>query len=98
MYDFKNKINDIADRMTANIKAANTIHPLSWSEYHQRRSYQNAALANCKQLLMELQKVVEIFEVDINKFSQHTKAINREIDLIKRWRQRDNKIKSRLQG
>lgn len=96
MHNFKVRVDNLADSLTANIKAANTIHPIFWSEYYQRRSYQNAALANCKQILMELQKVVEIFEVDINKFGPHTKAINREIELIKKWRQSDNQIKSRL--
>lgn len=98
MYCFKMKINDLADSLTANIRAANSINPMSMYEYHQRRSYQNAAIANCDQIKMELQKVVEVFNVDINLFCPHINAVNREIGLIKKWRQSDNKIKLRLTG
>lgn len=96
MHSFKVQINKLADSLTANVRAANSIHPTSMPEYHQRRSYQNSAIVNCEQIKMELQKVVEIFDVDINYFGPHIKAVNREIDLIKKWRQSDNKIKSYL--
>ncbi len=46
----------------------------------------------------ELQHVVEIFEVDLNTYNRYANAIDREIGLIKKWRQSDNKIKSYLQG
>lgn len=67
-------------------------------EYEQRRGYQNNAIVNCEQIIKELQRVVEIFEVDVNTYGRYVKAIDREIGLIKKWRQRDNKIKSYLQG
>lgn len=63
-----------------------------------RRDYQDDAIGNCDQLLHNLQRVVEIFDVDLNLYGRYVKAINREIDLIKRWRQRDNKLKTYLQG
>ena len=62
------------------------------------RDYQNTAIVNCEQLLKELQRIVEIFEVDVNLYSRYVKAIDREIGLIKKWRQRDNRIKSQLRG
>ena len=46
---------------------------------------------------IELQLVVEIFDVDLNLYNRYVKAIDREIGLIKRWRQRDMAIKSRLE-
>ena len=48
--------------------------------------------------MKELQRVVERFEVDVNLYSRYVKAIDREIGLIKKWRQRDNQIKSQLKG
>lgn len=83
---------------TSNVRAANSLYPTSMAEYERRREYQNNAIVNCEQLIKELQRVVEIFEVDINLYNRYVKAIDREIDLIKKWRQRDNKIKSHLQG
>ncbi len=97
MQNFKNRIDQLAALLTSNIRAANSIHPTSLHEYEQRRDYQNRALVNCEQLIHELQRVVEIFEVDINIYDGYVKAIDREIGLIKKWRQRDNKIKSYVQ-
>lgn len=98
MHNFKMHINDIASSLTNNVRAANSLYPTSLHEYEKRRDYQNIAIANCEQLIKELQRVVEIFEVDINIYGRYIRAINREIGLIKKWRQRDNKIKSYLQG
>lgn len=98
MSNFKNRIDQLASQLTSNVRAANSTYPTSLREYEQRRDYQNNAIINCEQLIKELQRVVEIFEVDVNTYGRYVNAINREIGLIKKWRQRDNKIKSYLQG
>lgn len=98
MTNFKTRIDQLASQLTSNVRAANSTYPTTMREYEQRRDYQNNALVNCEQLIKELQRVVEIFEVDLNTYGRHVKAIDREIGLIKKWRQRDNKIKSYLQG
>lgn len=98
MQNSKNRIDQIASLLTNNVRAANTLYPTSLHEYERRRDYQNNAIANCEQLVKELQRIVEIFEVDVNVYGKYIKAIDREIGLIKKWRQRDNKIKSYLQG
>ena len=94
MRSFKLKINQCASLITSNVRAANTIYPTNLHECEIRRDYQNTAIINCEQLLKELQRIVEIFEVDINLYSRYIKAIDREIGLIKKWRQRDKKIES----
>lgn len=86
MLNYKNRIDQLASMLT-------TLH-----EYEKRRDYQNTAIVNCEQLLKELQRIVEIFEVDVNLYSRYVKAIDREIGLIKKWRQRDNRIRSQLKG
>ncbi len=98
MNNFKTRIDQLASQLTSNVRAANSTYPTSMREYEQRRSYQNNAIVNCEQIIKELQRVVEIFEVDVNTYGRYVKAIDREIGLIKKWRQRDNKIKSYLQG
>lgn len=98
MTNFKTRIDQLASQLTSNVRAANSIYPTNMREYEQRRNYQNNALVNCEQLIKELQRVVEIFEVDVNTYGRYVKAIDREIGLIKKWRQRDNKLKSYLQG
>lgn len=96
MVNSKSRIDQLAALLTNNLRAANSIYPTSISEYEQRRGYQNIAIANCEQLINELQRIVEVFEVDINIYGKYINAIDREIGLIKKWRQRDNKIKSYL--
>lgn len=96
--NFKNRIDKTTSLITHNVRAANSIYPTSIAEYEQRRSYQNMAIANCEQIISELQQIVEIFDVDINIYGKYIQAIDREIGLIKKWRQRDNKIKSYLKG
>lgn len=98
MANFKTRIDQLASQLTSNVRAANSTYPTSMREYEQRRSYQNNAIVNCEQIIKELQRVVEIFEVDINTYGRYVTAIDREIGLIKKWRQRDNKIKACLQG
>jgi len=94
----KVRVNQIASILTSNVRSANTLYPTSLHEYEQRRDYQNDAISNCEQLIKELQQIVELFEVDINIYGKYIKAIDREIGLIKKWRQKDNKIKVYLTG
>lgn len=84
--------------ITSNLRGANSIYPTTLHEYEIRRDYQNYALAHCEILIKELQHIVELFDVDVNAYRRYINAIDREIGLIKKWRQSDNKIKSYLQG
>ncbi|MCD8119772.1 MAG: hypothetical protein LUE29_09905 [Lachnospiraceae bacterium] len=90
----KENIEQQASLLTCNLRAAYYLYPTSMHEYENRRDLQNRAIINCEMLLKELQKVADKFQVDINLFKESIKAINREIELIKGWRQRDNKFKS----
>lgn len=94
MQNFKNRVDQLAALITNNVRAANTIYPTNLHECEMRRDYQNTAIVNCEQLLKELQQIAEIFEVDLNLYSPYVKAIDREIGLIKKWRQRDKKMES----
>lgn len=94
----KVRIDRLAAELTCLIRAANTIYPVTIHEYEKRRDNQNYAIIVCEQLLNELQHIVEIFDVDINLYKRHIQAIEREIALIKKWRQSDNRLKARLQG
>lgn len=96
MHESRKRIDNTAALLTANLRAANSIYPKNLHELETRRDYQNLAIGNCYQIINELQHVVEIFDVDLNIYDRYIQAINREIGLIKRWRQRDNNLKSIL--
>lgn len=98
MRDERDKIKDLSYLLTNNLRAANSIYPKNMREYERRREFQGFGVINCEQLIKELQHIVELFDVDLNVYERSVKAIDREIGLIKKWRQRDNKIKSYLQG
>lgn len=98
MHEFKIRIDNKASMLSSNIRIANSLYPTSIHEYEKRRDYQNVAIGNCEDLKKELQHIVDIFDTDVNLFAAHIQAIDREIGLIKKWRQRDNKMKSYFQG
>lgn len=80
MNNFKNRIDQLAALMTNNIRVANSLYPTTLHKYERRRDYQNSAIVCCEQLIHELQRVVEIFEVDINLYARYISAINRFLD------------------
>lgn len=98
MHNSKESIDMTARLLTKNLLAAQSIYPTSMAEWEQRRAFLNTAIGNCNQLIFELQEIVKRFDIDINGLDSYQNAIDREIDLIKKWRQRDNKIKSHLTG
>lgn len=90
--NYKERIDTISSQVITNLRAANSIYPNTYSEYEERRTCQTKAIANCEQLICELQEIVNIFEVDVNIYKKYINAIDRETVLIKRWRRSDNKL------
>lgn len=96
--EYRGAIVRFAASVVQDVSAANAIYPKNLSEYNQRRAYQTHALSACRQLTVEIQSVVDTFDVDVNDYAQYSNAINREIDLIKRWRKSDNRFCKRFLG
>lgn len=95
--EFKKTIHTTSVQLVNNVRSANTIDGSnSMAEYEMRRCYQNMALCNCQELIAQLQNIIDTFNLDINQYETITNVIYREIDLIKRWRQRDNRMKKRI--
>ncbi len=77
-----------------NITLANSVYPTDDflnDEYVIRRKYQDVAISECYSLIQELQYIVACFETDINKFRPILDRVEKEVDLLKGWRQSDNK-------
>ncbi|MCC8049695.1 MAG: hypothetical protein LIP10_03415 [Clostridiales bacterium] len=92
------RIEHFSADLTNNLRAAYAIcWPTTMDEYNLRREYQDKAIINCEQIINELQRIADKLNVDLNEYEPYVKAIYREIEKIKNWRQRDNSIKSRLQ-
>lgn len=88
---------NICHDMIMNITQANTIYPMHESEFYDRRNYQNHAIGNCEQLLQEMQYIISVIPVDVQKYMRYVDMIEKEIALLKGWRKSDNKILKRIQ-
>ena len=77
---------------------ANNIYPTTMREYEERRIHQDLALAECANLLQELQYAIQSLPVDINRFIRFDEMIQKQIALIKGWRKADNRFRTRLKS
>lgn len=84
-------ISRILSDIMLNITQANSIYPYKDFEWDLRREYQDKAIAECYCLIQELQYIVSLFPTDLNRFVYLLEAIERETQLLKGWRQSDNK-------
>ena len=79
--------------LTTNITAANSIYPQNENELKGRRTYQNRAICNLYELKTELQYIVQVFNVDSNKYIEYSDMIDEEIGYIKNWRKSNKKFR-----
>lgn len=93
--DMRNRVLQEARFLVRNIIQANSIYPAYVSEYMDRRRYQTMAIGNCEQLLQEMQFVISILNVDVNKYLPYVDMIEREIALLRAWRKSDNRLLER---
>lgn len=102
----RNIISNLLTEMVTNIIEANSIYPthrkdengedkkadiVYESECGLRRTLQDKAIAVCYRLYQELQYIQSLFPQDLNRFCPLLGDIEREVDLLKGWRQSDNK-------
>ena len=72
------------------------VYPSTELDLKERLEHQNQAIFACILLSKELKEIVRRFDVDLNKFDIYQEGIDREIGLIKRWKQRDNRLAKRI--
>ena len=90
--DFERRhISDILHDMMTDITEANSIYPVFVFEFELRRTHQDNAIAACYRLYQELQYIQSLFPQDLNRFAPLLGDIEREVNLLKGWRQSDNK-------
>ena len=72
-------------------------------ELADRRRYQTAAIANCYQLIQELQYFKDVFSlrydtftIDVKKLIPYVQKIEKEIQLLKGWRKSTNELAKRI--
>lgn len=56
-----------------------------------RKSYQQKAIGFCNMLLQEMQYIMQILPIDVEKLIPYVDKINKEINNLKHWRKKCNK-------
>lgn len=71
-------------------------YPSTLHEYELRRNLQTQAIVECNTLKDILQDAANRLDVDINSYKTVIKSIDDQKELLKKWRQNENKIRNRL--
>lgn len=87
-----NMIRAIINHLTA----ADSIYPILVCECDVKRLEQDKALACCECLIQEFQFIAETLQVDLNRYTTIVSMIDKEMRLIKGWRQYGNKERERI--
>ena len=66
--------------------------PAKIFEFLERRKHINAAISNCYVLKQELQYIIRVLPVDMNKYARFAEAIDAQVALYKGVRQADNRF------
>lgn len=75
---------DMARNMVYNINRSDQFYPNSSFNVLQRRKYLSLAVADCEQLCLELQSLIEMGRpIDVNKLEPLVDMVEREIALLK---------------
>lgn len=78
--------------ISSHLRAANTIYPEYMVEYTERRLQMDKALECCNMLQDELQAIVEMVHANKNRYTQIVLLLDKEFNMIKRLRQKDNRF------
>lgn len=92
MADLKRDTRRAIDSVLINLRTANRIRVASYEEYTRRLEHQNKALFALENIIVNLHKIVEVFNVDINYFRNVIKLLYLEQQLINKWIERDSEI------
>lgn len=74
------------------LRMANTIYPLYYNEWQERRKLFDLAMANCNAIQDELNYIAQNVLGDRNKYCQIVKGYEKCYNLIRRLRQSDNRV------
>lgn len=89
---------EILRNIETNFTIGNSIHPVYYEEYLERRSRMDAAIGNCFALKQEMQYIIRTLPVDMNKFVHYSDAIDEQIRLYRGVRQADNRFLKTING
>lgn len=84
---------EILTDLIQHITKANSIFPIGEIEINLRREFQDRAIADCYNIYQELQYIIAVFKIDINKLIPIIESVEKELALLKSWRKSNKKKK-----
>ena len=84
--------------MMSDITRANSVYATLDFEFDLRRKYQDMAITCCYELYQELSYIRQSFRINLNKWLPVLDGIDREVNLLRGWRQSDNKRRKELKS
>lgn len=90
--DERDVIAKMLANLCANLTSANSIFPENREELNLRRMYQDKAIGNCFQIKSELQYIITIFNVNVDKYIPYSDDLDYQVYLIKQWRKSNRKF------
>lgn len=89
--DEKKLVKSYTNRLIHYLVMANKLHPQHEFEWEQRRQAQNNAIGTVQNIYIEIDHIKTMFDVSLKFTEDLIDALDREEDLIKGWRQSDNR-------
>lgn len=90
--NYRNSIIALLRSIIHSIRRANRIRPMTIEQFDTRRRFQDTAIGDCEVLYEEIQHVVEMLPVDVEKYEEIVDKIDFEITLLTAWRKSDNRL------
>lgn len=81
-----------------NFTVGNSIHPVYYEEYLERRSRIDAAIGFCFALKQEMQYIIRTLPVNMDKFKTYSNSIDEQIRLYRGVRKADNRFLKEIKG
>lgn len=96
IHDERKDVKRLLTGISGHLRAANTIVPMHYAEWCERRVELDRAMAYCNRLQDELQYIATALPTDKNKYMGIVLEIEKEFGLIKALRQSDNRFLDNL--
>ena len=94
---YRNNIIKYSNKMVENIIAAYSIFFFFFEEAYVRRNLQDLAIAACYNIKATFELMVDTIPVNNNIMLDFAGKIDKEIEMLKSWRSKDNKTIARMQ-
>ena len=96
--DTERNLRRLAIRLNELIATADSIYPVTFPEYEERRLCQTKAMGICNTIKLQVQLFLIEKNFNINRYYNLIKYCDKEYNCIKEWRKSDNRLLPKIKG